>query len=75
MGWTFGKLGAGGQIQKEPLDKFETREKIKTTTNPPYVICMHKRCLFLLIDAILRGQPEPAIYLRIKTNRVVKIYK
>ena len=35
MGWTFGKLGEGGQIQKEPLDKFETREKIKTKTNPP----------------------------------------
>ena len=35
MGWTFGKLGAGGQIQKEPPHKFETQEKIKTTTNPP----------------------------------------
>ena len=36
---------------------------------------MHERCLFLLMDAILRSQLEPAIYLTIKTNRVVKIYK
>ena len=33
MGWT--RVGGGGQIQKAPLDKFETQEKIKPTTNPP----------------------------------------